>query len=186
MQEKQLNNEGRAPTARQIRSSRSKLVLRGYMVQSSRDQAKYEELDLRLRTILPEEYQDCYEDIQPVSMGSAPLKLGRDGKVAWNQIWESFCDLAMAGGPPHKGMLLEPGSQAAINAQPSRYQEAVKEICRGIALTTELAAAPSPTAGWVRGGMRKHRERGMAASGDCDGKHFRPHRGYRPRSAGWA
>ena len=120
------------------------------MGQGSRDQARYKELDLRLRTILPEEYQDCYEDVEPVSMGSAPLKLGRDGKVAWDEMWESFCDLAMAGGPPHKGMLLEPGSLAAIDAQPNRYQEAVQEICRGIALTTELAAAPSPFAGWVR------------------------------------
>ncbi len=120
------------------------------MLQSWRDRRKFEELDLRLRTILPEEYQDCYEDVQPVSMGSAALKFGRDGKVAWNEIWDTFCDLAMAGGPPHKGMLLEPGSRAAIEAQPDRYREVVTEICRGIALTTELAAAPSPVAGWVR------------------------------------
>ena len=84
-----------------------------------------EELEVRLKTILPEQYQDCYEDVQPVSMGSATLKYGSDGKVAWDDIWETFCDLAMAGGPPHKGALLEPGSQAAIDAQPDGYREVV-------------------------------------------------------------
>ena len=59
-----------------------------------------ETLEARIKTILPPQYQDCYEDVQPVSMGSAGLKYGPDGKVAWNEIWGSFCDLAMAGGPP--------------------------------------------------------------------------------------
>ena len=72
-------------------------------------------LEARLKTLLPEEYQDSYEDVQPVSMGSAGLKYGRDGRVAWNEIWGSFCDLAMAGGPPHRGTLLEPATKAEIN-----------------------------------------------------------------------
>ena len=82
-------------------------------------------------------------------MGSAGLKYGPDGKVAWDQIWGSFCDLAMAGGPPHKGKLLEPGSREAIDAAPARYEEVVDEICRGITLASELPAQPSAHAGWV-------------------------------------
>ena len=39
-------------------------------------------------------------------MRAAGLKYDADGKVAWDEIWGSFCDLAMAGGPPHKGKLL--------------------------------------------------------------------------------
>ncbi|HWB30705.1 MAG TPA: hypothetical protein VG736_09400 [Vicinamibacterales bacterium] len=109
-----------------------------------------ETLDLRLKTVLPKEYQDSYEDVQPVSMGSAGLKFGEDGRVAWDQIWGSFCDLAMAGGPPHKGTLLEPGSRAAIDAQPDRYAEVVDEISRGVTMVTELPADASPAAGWVR------------------------------------
>jgi len=120
------------------------------MTKNLEDQEKFRELDLRIKTLLPEEYQDCYEDVQPVSMGSASLKLGRDGKVAWNEIWETFCDLAMAGGPPHKGVLLEPGSCAEIDAHPDLYQKVVDEICRGIALTTELVAFRSSVPGWVR------------------------------------
>ncbi len=120
------------------------------MMKPPEDQSKFNELEFRLKTILPEEYQDSYEEVQPVSMGSAKLKYGRDGKVAWNEIWGTFCDLAMAGGPPHKGILLEPGSRTEIEAQPERYREVVEEIRRGIALTTDFAALPSPVAGWVR------------------------------------
>ena len=68
-----------------------------------------DKLDARLRILLPEQYQESYESVQPVSMGSAGLKFAADGQVAWDEIWQSFCDLAMAGGPPHKGALLAPG-----------------------------------------------------------------------------
>ncbi len=113
------------------------------------DRRELEELDLRLRVLLPETYQDSYESLEPKPMGSAGLKYGPDGKVAWDEIWGSFCDLAMAGGPPHKGRLLEPGTRAAIDAAPARYEEVVDEICRGITLASELPAQASPHAGWV-------------------------------------
>jgi sirohydrochlorin cobaltochelatase len=111
---------------------------------------EFDELEARLKTILPMEYQDCYDDIQPVSMRSAGLKYGRDGKVAWDEIWGSFCDLAMAGGPPHKGTLLQPGGKEEIDTQADRYQEVVDEICRGINMVTGLCAEPSRVPGWVR------------------------------------
>ena len=75
-------------------------------------QRALEELDFRLRIVLPEEYQDSYEEMAPVAMGAAALKYAADGTVAWDEIWGSFCDLAMAGGPPHKGTLLEPATRA--------------------------------------------------------------------------
>ena len=103
-----------------------------------------ETLESKIKTVLPPQYQDCYEDVQPVSMGSAGLKYGADGKVAWNEMWGSFCDLAMAGGPPHKGTLLLPGTESD--------PKVVAEICRGIQLVTDLPADQSPTPGWVRVG----------------------------------
>jgi hypothetical protein len=109
-----------------------------------------DELDFRLKTILPEEYQDSYESVEPVSMGSAGLKYAADGSVAWNEMWGSFCDLAMAGGPPHKGTLLEAGVPAAIESAPDRYREVVEEISRGITMVTDLPTEASPTPGWVR------------------------------------
>src|ERR1700679_969414 len=89
----------------------------------------HELLEARLKTLLPEEYRDSYEDLKPVSMGSAGLKYGRDGCVAWDEIWGSFCDLAMAGGPPHRGTLLEPARKADINLDPERYSQVVDEVC---------------------------------------------------------
>ena len=92
------------------------VIMAGKMIMMSTEERRaFEALELRIRTILPEEYQDTYEDVEPVSMGSAALKYGRDGKVAWHDTWGSFCDLAMAGGPPHKGKLLMAASRAAID-----------------------------------------------------------------------
>jgi hypothetical protein len=113
-------------------------------------QRSLEELDYRLRIVLPEEYQDSYDEMEPTPMGSAGLKFAADGTVAWNEIWGSFCDLAMAGGPPHKGTLLEAGTPAEILARPDRYREAVDEICRGITMVTDLVAREAPEPGWVR------------------------------------
>jgi sirohydrochlorin cobaltochelatase len=113
------------------------------------DRRELEELDLRLRVLLPPAYQDSYESLEPKPMGSAGLKYGPDGKVAWDQVWGSFCDLAMAGGPPHKGKLLEPGRPEAIEAAPARYEDVVDEICRGITLASELPAQASSHPGWV-------------------------------------
>ena len=114
------------------------------------DRDELQALELRLKTILPAEYQESYEDVQPVSMGSTGLKYASDGLVAWDEIWDTFCDLAMAGGPPHKGMLLEPATRAEIDARPDRYQQVVDEICRGVTMVTDLPADASPVAGWVR------------------------------------
>ena len=113
-------------------------------------QRALEELDFRLRIVLPEEYQDSYQEMKPTPMGSAGLKYANDGTVAWDEIWGSFCDLAMAGGPPHKGALLGPATPAEIAANPERYQEVVDEICRGITMVTDLPARESPTLGWIR------------------------------------
>jgi sirohydrochlorin cobaltochelatase len=113
------------------------------------DRRELDELDLRLRVLLPETYQDSFEQLEPAPMRSAGLKYGPDGRVAWDQIWGSFCDLAMAGGPPHKGRLLEPATAEAIDADPAKYGEVVDEICRGITLASELPAQPSAAPGWV-------------------------------------
>jgi len=112
--------------------------------------ADQELLEARLKTLLPEEYQNSYDDVQPVSMGSAGLKYGKDGRVAWDEIWGSFCDLAMAGGPPHRGTLLEPATKADIDLAPELYQQVGHELCRGVEMVTGLAAELSPIAGWIQ------------------------------------
>lgn len=110
---------------------------------------EYRVFKARMKILLPEEYQERYEDVRPVSMGSAGLKFASDGRVAWDEMWASFCDLALAGGPPHRGKLLEPATKAEIAAEPGRYQQVVEETCRGIEMVTGLYAEESPRAGWV-------------------------------------
>lgn len=107
-------------------------------------------VDLRVRTLLPPEYQESYESREPVPMRSAGLQYDPEGRVAWDKIWGSFCDLAMAGGPPHKGALLESATASAVAADPERYEEVVEEICRGIVLATDLDARTRTTPGWIR------------------------------------
>lgn len=101
-----------------------------------------EALDTKLRAILPEQYRDTYEDVLPVSMGSAGLKYDADGRVAWDEIWSTFCDLAMAGGPPHRGSLLEP-------SETTNDKLVENEIARGIVLITGLEIQPSNVPGWI-------------------------------------
>jgi hypothetical protein len=124
------------------------------------DRRIFAELERRLKTLLPEEYRERYDDVQPVSMGTAGVRYGADGRIAWDQMWGSFCDLAIAGGPPHKGALLEPAPAAAIQADPDAHAAVVAEICRGIMMVTDLEATPSPDPGWVR---LQCPTRGMAA-----------------------
>ncbi len=112
-----------------------------------------EALEAKLRAILPEQYRDSYEDVVPVSMGSAGLKYDADGRVAWDQIWGSFCDLAMAGGPPHRGTLLQPATAEAISANSGSAHRIIEEIQRGISLVTRLPVQPNRasanTGAWV-------------------------------------
>lgn len=111
--------------------------------------AELASLDERINALLPPRYQHCYSGVSPTSMGSAAIKYAHDGKVAWDQIWTSFCDLALAGGPPHRGSLLEPVSEAEAKADPGRYREVVAEIGRAIGMTTALAVDDEDTPGWV-------------------------------------
>ncbi|AXC11902.1 Sirohydrochlorin cobaltochelatase [Acidisarcina polymorpha] len=119
------------------------------MTQTSTQTAAIQEAEERLLILLPGIYRDRTDKVQPISMGSAPLAFDAEGNVAWDRMWGGFCDLAMAGGPPHKGKLLEPGTAESILQEPVRYAEICDEIVRGIGLAARLQAAPS-SPGWVR------------------------------------
>ena len=118
-------------------------------VRATPDLADLAALDARINAVLPPQYQGCYEAVSPVSMGSAALKFGTDGRVAWDDIWTSFCDLALAGGPPHRGTLLEPADADEVAAEPEQYQRVVEEIGRGLWLVIGLHVLPRVAPGWV-------------------------------------
>jgi sirohydrochlorin cobaltochelatase len=115
----------------------------------SSEEAQLRDLDRRINEMLPPQYQGRYEEVRPQSMGSAALRFGSDGKVAWDEMWTSYCDLALAGGPAHRGTLLEAVPATEALAEPDRYQAVAAEIERGIRLVTGLEVVSSQTPGWV-------------------------------------
>jgi sirohydrochlorin cobaltochelatase len=74
-------------------------------------------------------------------MAPARMRYNDDGSAAWGEMWDSYCLLALDGGPPHRATLLraEPTSDVAGGD----YQRAVAEIVRGIGLVSGLPAAPA-------------------------------------------
>jgi sirohydrochlorin cobaltochelatase len=116
---------------------------------TAEEEAQLRELDRKIKEILPPKYEGRYEEVSPQPMGAAALKFGADGKVAWDEMWQSFCDLALAGGPPHRGRLLEAIPAVEALAEPEKYQAVMEEIERGLQLVTGLPVVRSKTPGWV-------------------------------------
>jgi sirohydrochlorin cobaltochelatase len=102
----------------------------------------------RIDELLPPRYQNGGQ-ANPAPMSTAPLQYDAEGRVAWDKIWTSFCDLALAGGPPHRGDLLEPVLPEAVRANPEGYQQVLAELERGIRLVTGLTVMASRMPGWL-------------------------------------
>lgn len=72
-----------------------------------------------------------------------------DGTPNWGVMWESFCDLALYGGPAHRGedsRLLAPGTWG----EPADGEfDAIEEVRRGIWETTGMYAELSDQPGWL-------------------------------------
>jgi cation diffusion facilitator family transporter len=97
--------------------------------------------------ILPPRYQLTTPSAAP--MGAAALKYDAEGRPAWNEIWTDFCDLALAGGPPHRGTLLEPVNPEVALADPEGYERVLDETERGIQMVTGLEVVRSTSPGWI-------------------------------------
>ncbi len=80
-------------------------------------------------------------------MSSAQFAYREDGRPDWGSMWTTFCDLALYGGPPHRGeanALTAPAEPQQLTAD----MKAVQEIIRGIYETTGLEAKPAEP-GWI-------------------------------------
>lgn len=81
-------------------------------------------------------------------MSAAPFQYRTDGRPDWASMWQGFCELALYGGPPHRGAdaaLAMPRAAPAVIVT----DEMVEEIVRGIFETTGLVAEGAP-GGWLR------------------------------------
>lgn len=102
----------------------------------------------QLAALLPPRYLGGQE-VSSAPMGSAPMRYNAQGQVAWEEMWTDFCDLALAGGPPHRGTLLEPVGPEQVRARPEDYQRVLAEIERGLRLVTGLPIVQGEQPGWV-------------------------------------
>lgn len=98
--------------------------------------------------VLPARYR-AGRVVSAASMRSAALTYDEDGRVAWDRVWRRFCDLGLAGGPPHRGTLLEPPSRDDVLASPGDSARVAAEIARGLSLITRLPVVTSAAPGWV-------------------------------------
>ncbi len=100
------------------------------------------------RDVLPPRYRNG-QSVSAAPMGTALMRYNDDGQVAWDEMWTSYCDLALAGGPSHRDTLLEPVPPDEVRAALEDYERVVAEIERGLRLVTGLPTVRSEKLGWV-------------------------------------
>src|SRR6202049_2108791 len=98
--------------------------------------------------LLPRRYHNG-KGVSAAPMGSAPMRYNEDGEVAWDEMWTGFCDLALAGGPSHRGTLLEPVTPEEVKADQEGDERVVADIERGLHLVTDLPIVRSGSPGWL-------------------------------------
>lgn len=106
-------------------------------------------IDRRFSPIVPIMPSPAMAEAPAPAMGQAPFVYGKNGRPHWAGMWESFCELALFGGPPHRG------PESALHADeadppppPGTSFDPIAEIQRGIEETTGLATA-SAEPGWL-------------------------------------
>ncbi len=80
------------------------------------------------------------------SMSSAPFVYREDGRPDWGAMWTGFCELALYGGPPHRGEA--DALHSVVDGLPVAGFDAIAEIRRGIYETTGLFSEVAEP-GWL-------------------------------------
>jgi hypothetical protein len=89
-------------------------------------------------------------------MSSAPFVWREDGRPDWGAMWTDYCELALHGGPPHRGEESALLVSDAPAAAPCGGQGMVEEIARGIYETTRLHSRTAGS-GWLAVGCESPR-----------------------------
>jgi len=85
---------------------------------------------------------------QAATMSSAPFAWRDDGRPDWEAMWSGFCELALYGGPPHRGEDAPLRAVESAVGAPEPDFDAVAEIRRGIWETTGLFSETAEP-GWL-------------------------------------
>ena len=81
-------------------------------------------------------------------MAAAPFVWRKDGRPDWRAMWTSFCELALFGGPPHRGAGQALRGSLVEGAEAASDPDMVAEMRRGISETTGLYSELH-AAGWI-------------------------------------
>jgi hypothetical protein len=84
----------------------------------------------------------------PDPMSPAPFLLRADGRPDWGAMWGSFCELALYGGPPHRGPDSPLRAPEGADIADVSDQAMLDELRRGIWETTGLYAETAGP-GWL-------------------------------------
>lgn len=98
--------------------------------------------------MLPQRYRDG-RPVSSAPMGDpADLVYDAQGRVAWDRIWGDFCDLALAGGPPHRSALLR--APRRVSSKDAEKQEQVlNELQRALTMVTGWPRCRAVPTGWI-------------------------------------
>jgi sirohydrochlorin cobaltochelatase len=113
------------------------------------DGASLADVEARMAALLPPRYRDPGVPVSSAPMSAAAVQRDPEGRVAWDVMWQGFCELALAGGPPHRGALLEPVPREEVLADPERYRSVLEELARGIRMITGLDVVAAGPPGWI-------------------------------------
>ena len=110
------------------------------------DEDDFIQLSQKIDAILPARYKGRADEISSAPMAAAELVYDEVGEVAWDQVFgvddpdNPFCELALAGGPSHRGTLLEAATADECQAELGKYSAVVSEIERYIVMPGQATA----------------------------------------------
>ncbi len=119
------------------------------------DPSGFRQMKSRIDAILPPRYQGWTDEVSAAPMSAADLVFDNEGAVLWDQIFgvddpnNPYCELALAGGPSHRGELLEAVNGPDCLAEPGKYAAALAECGRGINMITGMSIVESKAPGWI-------------------------------------
>lgn len=138
-----------APWSRGTSGSRRMEAMNESLANDGAAEQELAALEVKINALLPPRYVGCFEEVSPTSMGSAALRYDAQGRVVWGEIWNTFCHLALAGGPPHRGRLLGPVTLEETRSSPESYAAVVAELERAFGLCVDLPVSPQRPPGWI-------------------------------------
>lgn len=98
--------------------------------------------------MLPPRYRDGHA-VTSTPMGDpAGLVYDSQGRVAWDRIWSDFCDLALAGGPPHRSSLLRAPRRIA-SKDVEKQSLVLDELHRALDMVTGWPRCRAVPTGWI-------------------------------------